>query len=118
MFRHRVREQEEEPLMKLIFTAVAALTLSVVLSGCIVTPTPYGAVVTEAPPALQVEAIGVVPSPGYFWIGGSYGWVGGRYVWERGHWQSPRPGYRWTPHVWRRAGSGWREEGGRWERMR
>ena len=103
--------------MKLIFAAVAALILSAALSGCVVTPVGYGAVVTEAPPAVQVETFGVAPSPGFFWIAGSYNWVGGRYVWERGHWQSPRPGYRWRPHVWRREGRGWREDGGRWERM-
>jgi hypothetical protein len=104
--------------MKVIIAAAAALTLSVALSGCVVTPAGYGAVVTEAPPALQVETIGVAPSPGFFWIGGSYNWVGGRYVWERGHWQAPRPGYRWRAHTWRRAGNGWREDGGRWERLR
>lgn len=104
--------------MKLIFAAVAALTLSFALSGCVVTPYGYGAVVTEAPPPVQVETISVAPSPGFFWIGGSYNWVGGRYVWERGHWQAPRPGYRWRQHTWRREGRGWREDGGRWERMR
>jgi len=105
--------------MKLILAAVAALTLSAALSGCVVTPVGYGAVVTEAPPAPPIEAVvGVAPSPGYFWMVGGYTWVGGRYVWERGHWAAPRPGYRWSPHAWRRAGNGWRDEGGRWERMR
>ena len=103
--------------MRLISAAVAAVMLSAGLSGCVITPV-GGAVVAEEPPPVRYEVVGVAPSPGYFWIGGSYSWVGGRYVWGPGHWQSPRPGYRWTPHTWRRSGKGWREEGGRWERMR
>jgi hypothetical protein len=119
MFRHRAREQEEDALMKLIFAAVATLTLSAALSGCIVTPVGYGAVVAEAPPVAPYEAVvGVAPGPGYFWMGGGYGWVGGRYVWESGRWAAPRPGYRWSPHAWRRSGNGWRDYGGRWERAR
>ena len=93
MFRHQGREQEA--------------------------PAPgyySGEVVAAAPPALQFEAVGVAPVPGYFWIGGGWFWEGGRYAWHPGYWSAPRAGYRWVPRTWVRAGGGWRAAGGRWER--
>jgi hypothetical protein len=103
--------------------ALAGLVLAAALSGCVVAPVPgpYGnAVVTySAPPAPQVEVVGVAPTPGYFWVGGSWFWEGGRYAWHPGFWQAPRPGYRWVPHNWARAGGGgWRMEPGHWQRYR
>jgi hypothetical protein len=104
--------------MKSIVAAVAALTLSAALSGCVVTPVGYG-VVGVAPPPVPYEAVvGVAPGPGFFWMGGGYAWVGGRYAWQAGHWEARRTGQRWVPHAWHRYGNGWRDEGGRWERAR
>lgn len=101
---------------------VAALTLSLVLTACVVGPTPYGDVgvgwVSIAPPAPQYEVIGAPPAPGWFWVGGSWGWTGGRYVWNRGHWQAPRRGYTWVPQRWDRGPHGWRSNPGHWERRR
>jgi hypothetical protein len=98
--------------------AAAGVLLSVALSGCIVAPAPgpVGVVAYSAPPAPQVEVVGVAPTPGYFWVGGNYFWEGGRYAWHPGYWQAPRPGYRWVPHAWTRAGNGWRMSPGHWAR--
>ena len=90
------------------------------LGGCIVAPAPgyyrTGAVVRVAPPAPQVEVIGVAPNPGYVWIGGYWNWVGGRHVWVNGYWGPGRAGYHWVPHTWGRYGGGWRMRPGYWVR--
>ena len=95
-----------------------ALACGAALVGCVVVPAePYrGGVVMVAPPAPQVEVVGVAPVPGYIWIGGYWNWVGNRHGWVGGRWEAPRPGYHWAPHEWRRDGPGWRHFPGRWER--
>lgn len=97
---------------------VAAALLTAALSACVIAPAPgyYGAVVATAPPALQVETVGVAPYPGAFWISGGWFWEGGRYAWHRGYWERPRAGYRWEPHRWERDRDGWRERPGHWVR--
>ena len=75
-----------------------------------------GEVVTVAPPAPQVEVVGVAPSPGYIWEAGYWNWEGGRHVWHPGRWEAPRPGYYWEPHVWVHEGNGWRMREGYWAR--
>ena len=97
---------------------IAAALLGGCLSGCIVAPAPgyYGETVYTAPPALQYEAVGVAPTPGYFWIGGGWFWEGGRYAWHPGYWSAPRAGYRWAPREWSRVGGGWHVREGHWER--
>src|ERR1700684_3948154 len=92
---------------------------ALVAGGCGGGPAPGyygGAVVTVAPPAPQVEVVGVAPTPGYVWFGGYWNWVGGQHVWGGGHWGPGRPGYRWVPHAWVRAGGGWRMSEGHWAR--
>jgi hypothetical protein len=88
------------------------------LGGCVVARAPgyYGGAVVTAPPAPQVEVVGVVPVPGYVWFGGYWNWVGGRHVWVAGHWGPGRPGYHWVPHTWVHAGGGWRMSEGHWAR--
>jgi hypothetical protein len=101
-----------------ILIAASALTLTG-LTGCVVTPVRprfAGEVVMVAPPAPQVEVIGVPPAPGHIWIAGYWGWVGGRHVWVGGHWDAPRPGYYWEPHVWVHTGAGWQLREGHWAR--
>ena len=54
---------------------LAGITLlsSALLGGCVVAPAPGyygGAVGTVAPPAPQVEVVGVAPGPGYVGMGG------------------------------------------------
>lgn len=101
-----------------IRSAVAGVLLGAALGGCIVAPAPgpVGVVTYTAPPAPQVEVVGVAPQPGYFWVGGAYFWEGGRYAWHPGYWQAPRAGYRWVPHAWVRSGNGWRMAPGHWAR--
>ena len=96
--------------------ALASVLLGTALSACVVAPAPGygGAFAYEAPPALRVEAVGVAPAPGYFWINGSWFWDGGRYAWRGGYWERPRPGYHWVPHGWVRGEGGWHERGGHW----
>src|ERR1700689_5601547 len=78
--------------------AGVAVLSGALLGGCIVAPAPGyyggGAVVTVAPPAPQVEVVGVAPTPGYVWFGGYWNWVGGPHVWVGGHWGPGRPGDR------------------------
>ena len=102
----------------LVKLAAAALVAGAALSGCIVAPAPAyeGEAVYQAPPPVQYEAVGIAPSPGYFWIGGAWLWEGGRYGWRPGHWEAPRPGYRYVPHRWHHVGNGWRAAPGHWER--
>ena len=103
---------------KSLRAALAAALLTLGLSACIVAPGPayYGETVYAAPPAVQVEAVGFAPAPGYFWIGGGWFWEGSRYAWHPGYWAAPRPGYRWAPREWVRVGGGWRVRGGAWVR--
>jgi hypothetical protein len=100
--------------------AVALVLAALTMGGCVVTARPAvydGAVVTVAPPAPQVEVIGVAPAPGYVWFGGYWEWVGGRHVWRGGHWGPGRPGYRWVGHHWVQGpGGGWHMVQGHWER--
>ncbi len=100
---------------------IAAMAASVLMTACVVAPVaryPGGpdAVVMVAPPAPQVEVIGAMPGPGYFWIDGYWGWSSGRHIWNRGHWEAGRPGHRWTPQRWHRDGGGWRWAPGQWRR--
>lgn len=103
-------------------TLMSAALLSTGLVGCVVVPAhPHyasSAVVTVAPPAPQVEVIGVPPVTGHIWIGGYWGWSGSAHVWTPGHWEAPRPGYHWVPHAWVREGNGWRMHEGHWEQHR
>ena len=96
------------------------LLAGALLGGCVVAPAPRpyygGAIVTVAPPAPQVEVVGVAPTPGYVWFGGYWDWVEGRHVWHAGYWGPGRPGYHWVPHTWVRAGGGWRMAPGHWVR--
>lgn len=96
-------------------TAIVSALLAVTLAGCVVAPVGPD-VAYSAPPPLRYEAIGIAPTPGYFWVGGNWFWERGAYNWHPGYWQAPRPGYRWRPHAWRRAGNAYRMEPGHWVR--
>lgn len=113
--------------LRTVAGAVLIAVGAVALGGCVVAPIGprggygygYGPVVRIAPPALQIETVGVAPYPGQVWVGGYWGWSGNRHVWSPGRWEAPRQGYRWEPHRWEQhAGrdGGWRERPGRWER--
>jgi len=95
-----------------LMAAVLALPL---LVGC-PPPPPYGAEYASfAPPAAEVEVVGVAPGPDHVWISGHHVWQGGRYVWVGGRWAArPRHGARWVPGHWRHNRRGWFWIEGRW----
>jgi hypothetical protein len=114
-------------LLKPVLLIVGA---SFLLTGCIIRertvyrngPPPAATVSTEVevtgpPPPDQVDVVvGVVPAPGFIWIGGFWGWGPGGWAWHRGYWgRPPHPGAVWLrPHYVYRGGrhiwvhGGWR----------
>jgi|ERR1035438_5851034 hypothetical protein len=103
--------QERLRLPRAAVAAVGSAALLALLgatAGCVVAvrPAPVGVVysaepgevvVDAAPPAPIYETIGVVPGPGYLWIGGYYHWNGGGWGWIRGHYEvPPRRGAVWV----------------------
>jgi hypothetical protein len=112
--------------MKLISKCAAGAVLLTLVSGCTVAPRAvyhdryyqdYG-YVPVAPPAPQVEIIGVAPYAGHVWLGGAWYWEGGRHIWHPGHWEAPRHGHVWVPHRWDHDGHSWRFREGHWNRHR
>jgi hypothetical protein len=83
--------------------------------GCASAP-PAGTVyVADAPPALQVETVGVAPFADAVWVGGYWNWVSPNYVWVPGAWQRPpRAKAVWVAPVWRHHGRGWYRVDGHW----
>lgn len=104
--------------MKKILLISAALSVTILMSGCVITPSHepyYSSPVRMAPPPPYSEYPGHPPMAGYLWVSGYWNWIGTRYDWFPGHWVSPRPGYLWVPHRWERNGEHWQQQGGRWE---
>ncbi|MFZ6749417.1 hypothetical protein [Undibacterium sp. Ren11W] len=111
--------------MKLISQYVAGVVLLTLVSGCtVVAPRPLyhdryyqnDGYVQVAPPAPQIEVIGVPPYAGHIWLGGAWYWEGGRHIWHPGHWEAPRHGHVWVPHSWDHDGHSWRFREGYWNR--
>jgi hypothetical protein len=122
-----------------ILLAASATAGMLLLSGCVVAPSPYytdgspayntGAApgyaagyadapvyAPVAPPAPVVEVQPVIPFAGAIWINGFWNWGGGRYSWVPGRYERPRPGYNWEPRRWSQSGRGnWQMQGG-WRR--
>jgi hypothetical protein len=113
-------------------TALAIAGLSVIFGGCVQRtvyvrqpPPPPGAVepapeqpaevvVTEAPPAPQVEVRIAAPGPEFVWTPGYWAWHG-HWVWVGGRWA--RPPHRhavWVAGHWGHRGHGYVWIGGRW----
>lgn len=70
------------------------------------------AVVYEAPPAPQYEA--VTARPGFVWISGRWNWQNGNWAWVGGHWERERAGYAWASGRWEQSGNGWHWVEGNW----
>jgi hypothetical protein len=71
-------------------------------------------VVTEAPPAPQVEVQVAAPGPGYVWTSGYWAWHS-RWVWVGGRWVVPPHRHAvWVAGHWGRRGHGYVWVGGRW----
>jgi hypothetical protein len=85
------------------------------LGGCVATAPPDAVYVDGAPPAAQVEVIGVAPGPDFVWIRGYHRWSGNSYVWAPGRWERrPRAGAVWVDGRWRHARRGWFWTNGHW----
>jgi len=106
---------------KLLFAGLAVVSL---LSGCVerrvvvrerVPAEPAQVVVTEAPPAPQVEVAPASPGPEYVWVGGYWSWQG-RWVWMPGRW-ALRPAHHsvWVPGHWAARRRGWVWVQGHWQ---
>jgi hypothetical protein len=98
--------------------ATLAVVIAASLSACYVYERPgpgyYGATVTVAPPALQVDAE-PTPRAGYFWVPGYWSWNGNQYVWVHGRWHPERPGYHWVRAHWDQVNGGWQFVRGHFE---
>ena len=100
-------------LLALPGVALLTLTLS---AGCVVAPPPGAVFVASAPPAAEVEVVGVGPGPESVWIPGYHRWDGQHYVWVSGRWERrPHANATWQPGVWRHHSSGWYWTEGRWK---
>ena len=96
--------------MKFRLVSIVGMTLipvSVVCArdrdwGWVYVAPPSPVIVTEAAPAVVVEAQYACPAPGYVWIAGAWEAHRGHWVWIRGRWELPPRGR----HVW---------EAGRWD---
>jgi hypothetical protein len=72
-------------------------------------------VVTQAPPALQPEAVLAQPSSRHVWLAGYWTWRDDRYEWRAGHWEMP-PGSSstWVAPRWEQDGNSYRFYEGYW----
>jgi len=77
---------------------------------------PGEVVVTQAPPAPQVEVIPVAPSTNHVWIAGHWHWNGGAWVWRAGHYEIRRVGWHWVPAHYSQRGASWVYVSGYWAR--
>ena len=72
-------------------------------------------IVTQAPPALQQEAVLAQPGPGYVWLAGFWTWRNERYEWMAGHWQLPPSSTSvWVAPRWEQEGNAYRFYEGTW----
>jgi hypothetical protein len=125
-----------------ISLAAGAAVGALLLSGCVVAPTPFyygpdgtpayntgygyynygypGAAVYApvAPPAPYAEVQPVIPFAGAIWINGYWNWGGGRYSWVPGRYERSRPGYSYEPRRWTQSSRGGWQMGGGWRRNR
>jgi WXXGXW repeat (2 copies) len=72
--------------------------------------------VTQAPPAVRIEAETVSPGPRYIWTRGYWRWTGTSYVWVPGSWVvRPRPAAVWVQGHWIKRPGGWVWVAGHWQ---
>lgn len=73
-------------------------------------------VVTQAPPAVQSEAVPARPSSEHVWVPGYWTWRNSRYEWVAGRWTvPPRSGVTWIPPRWEQEGGAYRYYEGYWD---
>ena len=62
------------------------LPAPVIVAPAPVVVAPAPVVVPPPMPAPVVEVVPAFPTPGYFWVGGSWGCCNNHWVWTHGHW--------------------------------
>jgi len=67
----------------------AARALTACVAETVGPPRYRETVVGIAPPAPEVEVVGVAPHPGWVWQPGYWNWQGDRHVWVNGAWVEP-----------------------------
>ena len=93
-------------------TTTTEVTREVTTTG----PATREVLVTQAPPAVRVEAQTVSPGPNYIWTRGYWRWGGASYQWVPGSWVArPRVAAVWVEGHWLRRGGGWVWVAGRWQ---
>lgn len=109
--------------MKLLKLVLATAAMVLIATGCYTrreiiheragAPTTVREVViTETPPAPQVEVMGVAPGPDYVWLPGHWTRSGDRWVWTSGRWElRPSATSVYVPGHWEKHNGGyvWRE---------
>jgi len=71
-------------------SALLAVGLGLLLTGCIVAPPePAVVVAPPAPPPVRIETPPPQPAPAYVWVPGHWTWRRRAYVWVPGHWATP-----------------------------
>ncbi|HZR77678.1 MAG TPA: hypothetical protein VFA58_00625 [Chthoniobacterales bacterium] len=92
------------------------VTREVTTTGPVATePVGSDVYVTQAPPAVRVEAQTVAPGPGYTWTPGYWRWNGATYMWVSGSWsRPPRTAAVWVPGHWVHRPRGWVWVPGHW----
>ena len=119
------KQKRGSRMKRQIVQLIALATLGACLgSGCatrtyepVVTTVPTGAiVVSETPPPLRHEVIGVAPSPAHVWVQGYWVHRNHRWVWAPGHYEvRPRAAAVWVPGHWDRTSRGWVWFPGHWD---
>jgi hypothetical protein len=88
---------------------------ALVLGACVAGPPPGVVYASYAPPAAQVEVVGVSPGADYVWIPGYHAWRNNAYVWVPGRYErAPHAGARWERGAWRHHQKGWYWVDGHW----
>lgn len=97
-------------------TTTTEVTRETVTTGPGVRPVTREVLVTQAPPAVRVEARTVAPGTGYVWTNGYWRWTGAGYEWVPGGWIArPRPAAVWVEGHWVRRAGGWIWVAGHWQ---
>jgi hypothetical protein len=113
--------------MRIGLGVVLSACIVAVFSGCeshhtvvhersVVMAPPGEVMVSQQPPAVRHEVIGVAPSTEHIWVAGYWTYVNAKWVWVPGHWERrPRVGAGYYPGHWDKTTKGWVWTPGRWD---
>ena len=72
-------------------------------------------IVSQAPPAVQVEVLLAQPSSAHVWIAGYWTWRQNQYEWMAGRWEvPPYSNAKWSPPHWETENGAYRFYEGSW----